>query len=302
MKLCKSCRALAGTFGALLALASCAPHSTTMPPRSADLVIARQLRALARERPLVVAHRGDSKRFPENTLPAFAAAITSKSNLVELDFHQTLDGELVVLHDETLDRTTDSARVLGQVKARVAERALADLQRLDAGGWKHKSFRGTPVPTLAEALEAIHSPRPGTPPAITMVEHKAGDPAKLLAILRQLDLVEAVLVQSFDWQWLERVHALEPRLSLAALSGQPITAEVLADLDRTGACMAHWEAKTLRLEDVAELHRRGYLVGIYTVDDELGWLGAMTARVDAITTNQPGALQAFVERQQRSDR
>ena len=250
--------------------------------------VAERLRALARERPMVVAHRGSSHEYPENTLPAFEAAVRERTDLVELDFHATSDGVLVCLHDEDLDRTTDAEQVLGRKKVKVAETPLSDISRLDAGRWKDSRFAGTPLPTLSGALETIGKR------TLVMVERKQGSPSSLLEVLRKLDLVDEVLVQSFDWDWLEEIHRLEPRLALAALGKDPLTPELLERLGRTGACMAHWDARKLRLEDVGVLKDRGYLVAVYTIDEDIGFIGAAAAGADAITTNRPARLVELI--------
>ncbi len=243
---------------------------------------------MAKGAPLVVAHRGDSEEYPENTLPSFDAAVRGGAHLVELDFHETSDGALVCIHDEELDRTTNSKDVLERAKVNVADVTLADVKRLDAGHWKSPRFAGTGVPALAEALSVIQKG------SITMVEHKKGDPAKLAKILHEMDLVESVLVQSFDWDWLERMHALEPRLAIAALGSKGLTPDRLESLRRTGACMVHWNARDLQAADIPKLHEHGYLVCIFTVDDDLSFMGAAAAGVDAITTNRPGRLKELV--------
>ena len=267
-----------------LFLAFCAQPSS----RQGNAGVAERLRALAREGPIVVAHRGSSHEYPENTLPAFEAAVRERADLVELDFHATSEGILVCLHDEDLDRTTDAEQVLGRKKVRVAETPLSDIRRLDAGRWKAARFSGTPVPTLSEALEAFGRR------TLIMVERKQGSASSLLDVLRKLDLVDEVLVQAFDWDWLEEIHRLEPGLALAALGKDPLTPELLERLGRTGACMAHWDARKLRLEDVGLLKGHGYLVALYTIDDEIGFAGAAAAGADAITTNRPGRLVELI--------
>jgi len=101
--------------------------------------------------PLIIAHRGASGTCPENTLVAFARAAALGAHMVELDAQLTRDGEVVVMHDWTLERTTDGA-------GRVCERPLGEIRRLDAGAWFGPAFRGTRVPTLAEVLAAVGLP------------------------------------------------------------------------------------------------------------------------------------------------
>jgi glycerophosphoryl diester phosphodiesterase len=101
--------------------------------------------AEAAGRPGVIAHRGVAAEAPENTLPAIAKAIELGCAMAEVDVRYTSDGELVLVHDETLDRTTDGT-------GRVAARTLAEVRRLDAGRSAGEAFRGTRVPTLEEAI------------------------------------------------------------------------------------------------------------------------------------------------------
>ena len=95
--------------------------------------------------PAVLAHRGLRQYAPENTLPAFAAAIELGLSF-ELDVYQTSDEGLVVIHDETVDRTTDGT-------GDVTQMAMADVRSLDAGRWFHPSFAGVKVPTLEEVFQ-----------------------------------------------------------------------------------------------------------------------------------------------------
>lgn len=93
----------------------------------------------------LVAHRGASQERPENTLAALERAMQVKATAAEVDVRMSRDGALVLLHDDSLDRTTDGA-------GPVSEWSLAELKRLDAGGWFHKRYQGEPIPTLREAL------------------------------------------------------------------------------------------------------------------------------------------------------
>ena len=95
---------------------------------------------------LVVAHRGFSGAAPENTLAAFRKAIEAGSDMIELDIQLSKDGKIVVIHDETLERTTDG-------QGRVADRTFPEIRKLDAGSWFGSQFSGEKIPTLQEVLE-----------------------------------------------------------------------------------------------------------------------------------------------------
>lgn len=99
-------------------------------------------------RPILLAHRGDLAHAPENTLPAFEQAIRKGADGVELDAKLTADGHVVVIHDSTVDRTTDG-------KGKVASFTLEAIRALDAGAWFDKKFAGAKVPLLEEVFETV---------------------------------------------------------------------------------------------------------------------------------------------------
>ncbi|MDA0233031.1 MAG: glycerophosphodiester phosphodiesterase family protein [Chloroflexi bacterium] len=106
---------------------------------------------------VLIAHRGLDDTYPENTLPAFEAALDLGMGF-EFDLAMTADQQLVVLHDDTVDRTTDGA-------GRIAQMSLAEVRELDAGSWKGKQFAGVKVPTFDETLSLVASRAPVADPA-----------------------------------------------------------------------------------------------------------------------------------------
>jgi glycerophosphoryl diester phosphodiesterase len=264
--------------------------STTHP------VLAR-LRAAAASGPIVVAHRGDSGNFPENTLAAFRAAQQLGVAMQEFDVQATRDGALVCCHDHELDRTTDAARRLGP-GALLAQLPLARVRELDAGSWLHARHAGERVPTLAEALAVM------APPCVPMIEHKAGTAAAFVDELRRIGRLDDCIVQSFDWQFVATVHELAPDALLAVLGPNPAhphaDAAAIAAAQRCGAAILHWQDRALSRADVDRAHRAGMLVCTYTTDDELAWAGGTTLGFDAMCTNRPGqALQWRTEHPRR---
>ena len=99
-------------------------------------------------RPIIFAHRGDFAHAPENTLPSFEQALQKGADGVELDVKLTSDGQLIVIHDSAVDRTTNG-------KGRVASLPLEDIRKLDAGNWFNEKFAGTKVPLLEEVFEVV---------------------------------------------------------------------------------------------------------------------------------------------------
>lgn len=246
-----------------------------------------RLRAMSQRGPIAVAHRGDSRHYPENTLPAFAAAVNLGAPMQEFDVQVTADGTLVCLHDETLDRTTDAARRLGP-GARILDVTAAGLADLDAGSWKGGEHRGARVPTLAEALATM------LPKSIPMIEHKAGTADAFVAELERLGLMREVVLQSFDWAFVRAVAARTNTIALALLgptTAQPaIDEEAVMTAKAIGAGMLHWHAPELTADQIALVRHHGLLLCTYTSDDELSWHGGRTLGIHAMCTNDPGRM------------
>lgn len=257
--------------------------------RSSDHPALRAVREAAAGRPLVAAHRGDSRHHPENTLAAFRAATALGVAIQEFDVRQLRCGALVCVHDETFDRTTDSANVLGP-GALVAHLDRQEIAALDAGSWFDSAHRGERVPTLAEALAAM------LPTTLPLIEHKAGQAERFVDELRTTAALEQVVLQSFDWAFLRHAGALCPDLALAALgptrTHRRIDAACLDELTALGCAMVHWYARWLDLEQVENAHQRGLLVCTYTTDEPIGWLGGRALGVDAMCTNDPASMRA----------
>ena len=271
------------TVAAVAAEAPTAAASVTAvaPTLAANLIV--------EPRVLVIAHRGASADAPENTLPAFQQALDANSDLVELDYVHTSDGVPLVIHDGTLDRTTDAEAVFGGRDIAVDSKPLAELLKLDAGSWLDRKFAGTRLPTLEESLELIQTR------SITLIERKAGDAKTCVELLERKRLVPHVVVQSFDWDYLADCHRLSPQLVLGALGGKELTPERLAAIARTGAKVVGWSEGDLDRTAVDMLHNGGYRVWAYTVDDRRRARELVELGVDGIITNTPGRMRALVD-------
>jgi len=116
--------------------------------------------------PIIIAHRGLDETYPENTIIAFKAAL-EKGMAIEIDVRGTKDEELVVVHDDTVDRTTDGS-------GSVANMTLAELKALDAGSWWGEEFSGERIPTLMETFDAVQ--QYGTAETTLIIEMKTLDP------------------------------------------------------------------------------------------------------------------------------
>ena len=249
--------------------------------------MAPALQLLDLKRPLVIAHRGDSAAAPENTLPAFAQALTTGADLVELDYHHSRDGVPVAMHDPTLDRTTDAVARWGRKDARIDQTAAADLQTLDAGAWFGPAFAGTHVPLLTEALDTIQRG------SVTLIERKAGDAATCAQLLQARGLINRVVVQSFDWDFLRALHALLPEQALGALgpNGQEkaLNPTDVAAVKELGARVIVWN-EAVTPEGIRAAHDDCLRVWVYTIDDPEKARGLVALGVNGIITNKPALI------------
>ncbi|TDC46898.1 glycerophosphodiester phosphodiesterase [Jiangella ureilytica] len=239
--------------------------------------------------PAVVAHRGYSAVAPENTLAAVESALRSGADYVEVDVASSADGVPIILHDNTLDRTTDGTGALPSVTSDYIE-------GLDAGTWFSTAFSGQPVPTLLDVLALVKGRAP-----VLLLEVKGPETrAELEVIVGQLrdeGLIEQTLLQSFDVNVLRDVRAIEPELRLGLLRSS-IDADPVAVARDLGVVAYNpaWTALQNRTDVIDDLHAAEIAVMPYTIDDASQWEILRDLGVDGIITNRPGALVGWNER------
>lgn len=241
-------------------------------------------------RVLLLAHRGDSRAAPENTLPAFESALRLGVDLVELDYHQSADGVPVVFHDDELDRCTDACARWGGQKLPLAAKSWSELCQLDAGGWFGPHFLGTRLATLEDALRLI-CPRAGC-----MIERKGGDAATCVALLRRLAVVDRCVVTAFDWQFLADCHAFAPEVPLGALGTEPLTAERLGEAERLGVRVIGWDDAFITPDHVRLVHSRGLRAWVWTVDDPRRAEELISWGIDGVISNVPAQMLEPISR------
>jgi len=247
---------------------------------------------LAAKRPFVIGHRGYCGIAPENTLPSFQLALEAGVRVVELDYQHSKDDVPMVIHDPVLDRTTDARKRWKKRRVKISQRTAAEIQTLDAGSWFDAAFAGAKVPRLDEAIEFICGRG-----AVTLIERKSGDAATLAKLLRERELINKVVVISFDWKFLREFHEFEPEQILGALGPparlsngrKPVHVRRglglrLKDLAKTGAKIVVWNRK-VSAGGIRAAHKRGLKVWVYTVDDPRLARGLVKRGVNAIITN-----------------
>lgn len=235
-------------------------------------------------RPLLIGHRGAMGYAPENTFASYVLALQQGVDVVECDVHLTADDIPVVLHDHTLDRTTNG-------HGAVQRHTLAELQRLDAGGWRGSEFAGERLPTLDELLAWCR------PRVALSIELKNGPifyqglADRIVELVREHDMVGRASVISFDHRAIQRVKELEPRLSAGILFAARLV-DAPAAARAAGADMVLPSDHFATRDVIEQAHAAGLAVSVWTVDDadrarELAAIG-----VDAIATNYPDRIRA----------
>jgi glycerophosphoryl diester phosphodiesterase len=243
-----------------------------------------------------VAHRGASGHAPEHTFAAYDRALAMGADYIEQDLHLTADGELIVLHDDTLDRTTDGS-------GPVAAATLEEIRALDAGGWFAPEFAGERVPTLDELFA-----RYGTG-ARYYIEPKAPDRGAGMAeqVLETMDrhgLREPavtgwqVLLQSFSAPFLHAIHALDPRLPLVQLYGNRGSAKIRGELEavREYAVGIGPYMESVDAELVAAAHALGLVVHPFTLNTTADHERFVALGVDGAFSNFPDRFAAALGR------
>lgn len=225
---------------------------------------------------LVIAHRGASSYAPENTFAAFDKALALGISHVELDVHFTRDGRIVVIHDDTVDRTTSG-------KGPVASLTLAQLQALDAGSWFAPQFAGQRVPSLGQLLEHYKGR------LYFHIEIKAraeGLSQRTADLVRGYGVADSVTITSFQKARLEEVRAYAPELPAGWLVGEA-TEDIVQQAKQMGLSQLCPRANTVTPALVERLHRQGFAVRAWGVENEELMRRVVDAGADGMTVNFP---------------
>ncbi len=228
---------------------------------------------------LNIAHRGASGSFPENTIAAFLAAAEAGAVMCELDVQLSRDGAVVVMHDDTVDRTTDG-------KGAVADLTVAELKRLDAGArFKGGTGRGEHIPTLDEVFAATAGKC-----ALNIELKTAGFEGEVLTLMRKWNALGSSMVSSFDWSALEAMRKLDAAVRIGVLAEKDAP-KMLDEARALGAYAVNPRYDLVTEELCGLAHAANLKVLVWTVD--VPDLMRMLIRngVDGIMTNYPARLR-----------
>ena len=231
---------------------------------------------------LIVAHRGLSSLYPENTLIAFEKAMELGIDFIELDVHATSDGELVVIHDDTLDRTTNG-------KGEISHLTLSEIKKYSAGKWFSPSFRKEKVLTLKEVFELTKGKV-----KLWIEIKKLGIEKKLVDLIQRHDMIDNVICGSFFLENVAKIKKLNPSIPAVFITSF-LELKQIKNLLIKNINMIDIEFCNLTPDILKNCHGYGFAVGVWTVDKEKELRKALRMGVAAITTNYPQILKKLVE-------
>ena len=248
---------------------------------------------------IIIAHKGASGVAPENTLAAFKKALDLGVDQIELDVRNTADEQIVVFHDQRLDRIardTLGNRITGDVH----DYTLEELKQLDIGSWFDSKYKDERILTLREALDFID----GKCKVLIEIKHMDhphyDDFAEKLVdvVLQEKNGEDWILLQSYEPEYLDIVHELDPLIQTKSLIVGEDSAPLLAfyietrihmgrakESNRLKAINPHWE--TLSPRRIFQMHAKGYEVHAYPVNTKGDMIRMLNAGVDGIITDFP---------------
>jgi glycerophosphoryl diester phosphodiesterase len=242
------------------------------------------------DRLLNLAHRGASFDAPENTMPAFRLAREMGADGVELDAQLSKDGEVVILHDFSVDKTTNG-------RGLVRQKTLAELKLLDAGSHFSSEFAGTRIPTLAELFTELGSTLLYNIELKTTDINNQGLEAEVIRLIEDHQLQQRVMLSSFNPFSLWRARRLNPKIKRGLLWSPNLPLylrwQLFRSLVQPDMFHPHWQAVTPLL--VQKEHQQNHLVNVWTCNEPEDMVDLIRVGVDSIMTDRPDVLKRVLD-------
>jgi len=234
----------------------------------------------------IIGHRGYAAKYPENTLAAFEAAIGAGAVMIELDVTLSRDRKVVVIHDATLDRTTDG-------KGAVADFTLAELKQLDAGSWFDEQFADQQIPELSEVLDLVNG-RAYVNIEIKSDAYEPGHPTdaiekQVVDLLKQKNLLDSCMISSFEANILVQIAYMRNTPATAFISEIPADKNTVDMCSRLKVFSWHPDHRIVTSNQVDQMHAAGIKVFPWTVDLPDDFARMREMQVDGVITNDPAA-------------
>lgn len=264
---------------------------------------------------LNIAHRGARSLAPENTIAAAKKALEVGADGWELDVQMTRDKELVVIHDETLARTSNAKELFPHRKPwLVRDFALKEIQKLDFGSWFNRTdpfgqiaagkvskeeqsfYIGVKILTLQEALEFTKKSKWRVNIEIKSFPFESDNfelVEEVVNLINQLEMEKMVMISSFNHAYIKRVKELDPKITTGALVDKPLNNPVNY-LKEIGADVYNPSISAINLDEIKLLHNKGLSVIIWTVNDEKTMEDLIKVGVDGVITDFPQKLKTIL--------
>ena len=236
--------------------------------------------------PWIIAHRGYRQKYPENTLAASQAAVAAGAQMIELDVMLSRDRRPVVIHDDTLERTTNGT---GSVK----DFTLEDLKKLDAGSWFDPQFADQRLPELSEVLDlAGGRTRVNIEIKAQAYEHRHPPDAienQVVEMVRKKNLQDSVLISSFEIDFLVQIAAMEDPPAIALISRTQASKRIVDICAHLKVFSWHPDHKIVTQRQVDMMHAAGLKVFPYNVDTCEDYEKMINMQADGVITDDPVA-------------
>jgi glycerophosphoryl diester phosphodiesterase len=226
--------------------------------------------------PTVIGHRGEPSAAPEQTLPSFQAAIDHRADVLEFDVQWTRDGAMVVLHDSTLDRTTDCT-------GGVQTKTLAEVRVCDAGSWRGAEWVGTRVPTMQEVVTLAKEHNLRIAPEIKQGTVTRAQLAAFARVISAAGMESKTVVQSFSRASLELYRSLETDVALGFVTLR--STRDVATVKATGASYYIVDTASITAAQVRAFQAARIKVWLYTVTDAANNRAALSRYPNGVITN-----------------
>ena len=237
----------------------------------------------------VIAHRGYSAVYPENTMTAFRKAVESGADGIELDVHLSSDGEVMVIHDESLKRTTGR-------DAHVSDLTRSELEKTDAGFIKNGDYGFCPIPSLDEVLEYL-----STTNLLLNIELKTAPvyyphiEEKTEALVRKHHMEAHVIHSSFYWLSVFKMKRIVPDGDFGLLIENPPIANLGWEMHDLDILSYHPAYSLLSDRVVGEMHECGRRINVWTVDDEEKIKKCIDWGIEGLITNDPVKARKVIQ-------
>jgi len=243
----------------------------------------------------ITGHRGAGALAPENTLTAIKEGLKYHPDRIEVDVHQTKDGKVVIMHDRTIDRTTNG-------KGKIKDYTYAELEKFDAGSWFSDKFKNERIPLLNDAVKLINGR------AVFVIELKDGDEYYPNIVKNVVDIIKRnnatgwCIIHSFRTHILEQVHQIAPEITLHKLFIGKLS--LLPVFVSAGFMPEYYSFEKhpyiteyslnylfANRRVIKIIHNRGKKVNVWTIDNKEKYLKLRNLGIDGFITNKPNEIK-----------